>query len=82
MDILYNSGELERPFVPKKPLYILILIISDTDFCEIGFSLHFFIDAFFLLLMHFSLTDFLSYFFCISLICFPLYLLFYFFLFL
>ena len=42
MNILYNSGELERPFVPKKPLYILILIISDTGFCEIGFSLHFF----------------------------------------
>lgn len=63
MDILYNSGEPKNPFLPKKPLYILILIISDTGFCEIGFSLHFFIDAFFLLLMHFSLTDFLSYFF-------------------
>ena len=46
MNILYNSGEPKKPFVPKKPLYILILIISDTGFCEIGFSLHFFIDAF------------------------------------
>lgn len=42
MDILYNSGEPKKLFVPKKPLYILILIISDTGFCEIGFSLHFF----------------------------------------
>lgn len=46
MDILYNSEEPKNPFLPKKPLYILILIISDTGFCEIGFSLHFFIDAF------------------------------------
>lgn len=42
MDILYNSGEPKKLFVPKKPLYILILIISDTGFCEIGFSLYFF----------------------------------------
>lgn len=47
MDILYNSGEPKKPFVPKMPLYILILIISDTGFCEIGFSLYFFYLRFF-----------------------------------
>lgn len=46
MDILYNSGEPKKPFVPIRPLYIIILIISDTGFCEIGFHCTFFIDAF------------------------------------
>ncbi len=62
MNILYNSGESKNPFVPKKALYILILIISDTGaiqaFARSVFHCTFLLTLFCLLLMHFSLTDF------------------------
>ena len=32
MNILYNSGESKNPFVPKKPLYNLIIIISNNHY--------------------------------------------------